>query len=56
MCVEGNMIYSLAAFVIIFLRNIFLALIICMYDEGMENVSLAYRGAFHILVSFVPCC
>ena len=40
MCVEGNVIYSLVPF-IIFLRNIFLALIICMHDEGMENVSLA---------------
>ena len=41
MCVEGNVIYSLVAFVIIDLRNIFLALIICMHDEEMENVSLA---------------
>ena len=38
---EGNVIYSLVAFVIIDLRNIFLALIICMHDEEMENVSLA---------------
>ena len=41
MCVEGNVIYSLVSFVIIFLRNIFLVLIICIYDEGMGNVSLA---------------
>ena len=34
------MICSLAAFVIIFFRDIFIALIICLYDEGMENVSL----------------
>ena len=41
MCVEGNVIYSLVSFVIIFLRNIFLVLIICIYDEGVGNVSLA---------------
>ena len=41
MGVEGNVIYSLLAFVTVFSRNIFLALIIRMYDEGVENVSLA---------------
>ena len=41
MCVEANVIISLVALVIIFLCNIFLAFIICMHDEGMENVSLA---------------
>ena len=41
MCVEVNVIYSLVAFVIIFLCDIFLALIICMHDEGMENASIA---------------
>ena len=39
-CVEGNVIYSLVAFVIIFLRNIILALIVCMYDEGMKKIIL----------------
>ena len=56
MCVEGNVIHSLVAFVIIFLCNMFLALIICMHNEGMENVSLAYTGVFHILDTFVPSC
>ena len=50
------MIYSLVAFVVIFLFDFLLALIICMYDEGMENVSLAWGGVFHILDTFVPCC
>ena len=48
------MCFSVVAY-IIFLRNILLALIICMDDEGEENVSVAWRGAFHILDTFVPC-
>ena len=35
-CVEGNVIYSLVASVIIFLRNIFLAVLICMYDTTIR--------------------
>ena len=42
--------YSLVAFVIIFLRDIFLALIMYMYGEGIYNVSLAYRVVFHVLI------
>ena len=42
--------YSLVAFVIIYSRDIFLALIMHMYGEGIYNVSLAYRVVFHVLI------
>ena len=44
MCVEVNVIYSLVAFVIIFLHDIFLALIICMYDGRYGKYTLSIEG------------
>ena len=56
MCVEVNAIYSLVEFVLIFLCDIFLALISCVDGECVEHVASEQEGIFYVLGTFGPCC